>query len=150
MNPTPAANDPIVRIMRDSCARFTHTAENAGVLAPLLLLLAEALASFFGKLENIFLLWRAGALPPPAPKPLRAPRAPARRARASGKRQSSHRRRTPAIRPRRTRVVYPAPRASTAHPSALTPRIDRYPKPAAGSRRVAGSRCRVLFVTKSN
>ncbi len=74
MNSNPAANDPIVRIMRDTCARFTDSAENAGVLAPLLLLLAEALARLFGRIEDIFLLWRAGELPPPPVQPLRAPR----------------------------------------------------------------------------
>ncbi len=129
MNSTPAANDPIVRIMRDTSARFTDSAQNAGLLAPILLLIAEAFASLFGKLENIFLLWRAGELPPPAPKPIRAPRAPTRRTCPSGQRRTRIRRRAPALRPRRTRAAYPPLRASTPRPSAPNPRIDRYPKP---------------------
>ena len=128
MNSTHAANDPIVRMLRDTCARFTDSAQNAGLLAPLLLLLAEAFASLFGKLENIFLLWRAGALPPPVPRPIRAPRPHARRTRRSGQRRTRTSRRAPAIRPRQARASYPRPRASTPHPSAPTPRIDRYPK----------------------
>ena len=64
MNSNPAANDPIVRTLRETCAHFTDTAQNAGLLAPLLMLIAELFASIFGKLEDIILLWRAGNLPP--------------------------------------------------------------------------------------
>ncbi len=143
----PAANDPIVRMMRESCARFTHTAENAGVLAPLLLLLAEAFALLFGKLENIFLLWRAGELPPPAPAPIRAAWAHKRRTDRPGQRRTRTARRTPAMRPRRTRATYQRPRASTPPPSPPPRRIDRYPKPTAAEPRNAASQTRILLIT---
>ncbi len=128
MNSNPAANEPIVRMMRDTCARFTHSAQNAGVLAPILLLLAEAFALLFGKLENIFLLWRAGDLPPPAPISVRAPRARTPRTRRSSQRRTRTSRRAPAFRPRRARATYPATSASPPQPGAPAPRIDRYPK----------------------
>ncbi len=148
MNSTPAANDPIVRMMRDGCARFTHTAENAGLLAPLLLMLAEALAHFFGKLENIFLLWRAGELPPPAPRPIRAPRARTRRPSRPGRRRTGTARRTPALRPRRARAVYRPTSASRPDPSAPSPRIDRYPKPTLCNRSDSRSQTRINIITK--
>ncbi len=130
MNSNPAANDPIVRIMRDTCARFTDSAEKAGVLAPLLLLLAEALARLFGRIEDIFLLWRAGELPPPPVQPLRAPRPHVRRARNPGKRRIHARRRVPVLRARRPRAPLPVTsERSHPRPSAPTRRIDRYPKP---------------------
>ena len=129
-----AANDPVVRRMRESCARFTDTAQNAGLLAPLLLLIAEAFACLFGRLEGIFLLWRAGALPPPparalpAPKPLRVPRM--RRSRTTGKLRSYARRRAPMVRLRRSSAPRPvASEPSPPHPNAPRPRVDRYPKP---------------------
>ncbi len=150
MNSNPAANDPIVRMMRDSCARFTTSAENAGLLAPLLLMLAEAFALLFGKLETIFLLWRAGDLPQPAPKPIRAPRARTRHTYRPGQRRGSVRRRTPALRPRRPRAVYPRSSAGTRHPSAPTPRIDRYPKPPPWNRHAPAPQTRGYFVTISN
>ena len=131
MNPPPATNDPLVRMMRDSCARFTHTAENAGVLAPILLLLAEAFALLFGKLEDIFLLWRAGELPPP---PVSAPRLrpSARTQRSANPRRASTPRRqtrvTPEPHARRTHATHAPTRIAQLHPSAPPGRIDRYPK----------------------
>ncbi len=132
MNSNPAANDPLVRMMRDTCAQFTDKAQNAGLLAPLLMLIAEAFASLFGKLENIILLWRAGTLPPQPVrhrKPSSTPRAHTPRTRASGKRRTAHR--TPAMRQRRARATYPRSGAKALQPSAHRQRIDRYPKSAA-------------------
>ena len=145
-----AANDPIVRALRETCVRFTDSAQNAGLLAPLLLLLAEAFASLLGKLENIFLLWRAGELPPPparallAPKPVRTPRA--RRSGPSGKRRTRTSRRTPELRLRRISVSYPSTIASTPHPNAPNPRIDRYPKPSPWNRPDSESQICIYFI----
>ncbi len=124
-----AANDPIVRALRETCVRFTDSAQNAGLLAPLLVLIAEALTRLFGSLEALVLLWRAGALPAPAPKPIRAPRSHARRTR--GKRRPYTRRRAPVPRLRPTTAPAPvAIKPRPLRPSAPNRRIDRYPKPS--------------------
>ncbi len=127
-----AAHDPVVRIMWETCAHFTDKAQNSGPLAPLLLLLAEAFASLFGKLESIFLLWRAGALPPPPParNPIRAPRPHACRTRAPRKHRTHARRRAPVLRqPCKSAPIPVASEPSPLRPNAPRPRVDRYPKP---------------------
>jgi hypothetical protein len=133
--------------MRETCAHFTDAAEDANFLArpflarpflarPFLVLLAELLCRIFGKIEGIVLLWRAGLIPPSAPKPASSERP--RGARRSTRRTRTNRR-PPVL--RLVRLHGPRPRAAT-HPFAIdrghapprkpgpARRIDRYPKPA--------------------
>jgi hypothetical protein len=124
--------------MRETCANFTDAADEANFLArPFLVLLAELLCRIFGKIEDIVLLWRAGLIPPPAPKPEQAPRVRTRQIRNRTSRTRTNRR-TPRIRPAARGLRHHA-RART-YPTAIdrgplpplkpapTRRIDRYPK----------------------
>jgi hypothetical protein len=127
--------------MRETCAHFTDAADDANFLArPFLVLLAELLCRIFGKIEDIVLLWRAGLIPPPAPKPAPAPRLHARKIhnKTRGPRTS---RRTPVLRvlarlqgprPQGRAIARPFPiDRGHAPPRKPAParRIDRYPKP---------------------
>jgi hypothetical protein len=123
--------------MRETCAHFTDAADDANFLArPFLVLLAELICRIFGKIEDIVLLWRAGLIPPPAPKPARA----ARKHNTSRRtRRTRTNRRTPVLRPRdaqppraRTRALAIAIARGQASPRKPAPvrRIDRYPKSA--------------------
>lgn len=134
MSPAPpptAANDPLVRILRESCVHFSEQAHNAGLLAPLMLLIAEALARLFGRLEDIILLWRAGLIPVPTSHARRPARRGVRGKIRSGARHARVRRRTPAIRPPHIAARRFALWRGTATPEPIPPRrrIDRYPKP---------------------
>ncbi len=130
--PKAETNDPLVRSMRETCAHFTDAAEDANFLArPFLVLLAELLCRIFGKIEDIVLLWRAGLIPPPAPKPAQ-PQRP-RKARQSRRRTRTSRR-TPGLRPhrrhQRSRVTHPTAIDRGQTPPRKQPparRIDRYP-----------------------
>jgi hypothetical protein len=121
--------------MREMCAHFTDAADEANFLArPFLVLLAELLCRIFGKIEDIVLLWRAGLIPPPAPKPAQPQRTRRRgrsRARTPRRRTS---RRTPGVRPESTRTgenPFPIDRRGPApRKPPLVRRIDRYPKTA--------------------
>jgi hypothetical protein len=123
--------------MRETCAHFTDAADEANFLArPFLVLLAELICRIFGKIEDIVLLWRAGLIPPPAPKPARTARP---RKTRTHKHRSRTNRRTPGLRP--VQGARPNTRARTfplgidrSPPPRPKPvparRIDRYPKPA--------------------
>jgi hypothetical protein len=122
--------------MRETCAHFTDAADEANFLArPFLVLLAELLCRIFGKIEDIVLLWRAGLIPPPPPKPERTPRP---RKIRQAKRRTRTNRRTPGLRPingqgRQVRArTYPITIERTRIPAGKpvpARRIDRYPKP---------------------
>jgi hypothetical protein len=133
VNPIPQpseAKPDLARTLRESCVRFTEAADDSLFFRRLYLLLA----ALFGKIEDMFLLWKAGTLPPP---PIRAPRqtsnAPAA-SRAPRHRLSTTRRPKSAsttarpIRVRR-RAAYHTHAAPQLKPDAPTRRIDRYPKP---------------------
>jgi hypothetical protein len=143
--------------MRETCAHFTDAADEANFLArPFLVLLAELLCRIFGKIEDIVLLWRAGLIPPPPPKPESTPRV-----RTPEIRQATHRtrtnRRTPRVRP----LQGPRTRGRAAarpfaiersrvlpHKPAPVRRIDRYPKrPKTTAKRP--SQMRAHFITIS-
>jgi hypothetical protein len=134
--PQAETNDPLVRSLRETCANFSDAAEDANFIArPFLVLLAELLCRIFGKIEDLVVLWRAGLIPPPAPKPASAerPRTPKIR---HAKRRTRANRRTPRLRPIRARRpqtrarTYPIERTRIpARKPAPTRRIDRYPKP---------------------
>jgi hypothetical protein len=128
--------------MRETCAHVSDAAEDANFLArPFLVLLAELLCRIFGKIEDLVVLWRAGLIPPPAPKPASAERPRTAKIRHA-KRRTRANRRTPVLRPRLG--AQPRGRAAT-HPTAIdrgptrprkpapTRRIDRYPKPGINS-----------------
>jgi hypothetical protein len=119
--------------MRETCAHFTDAADEANFIArPFLVLLAELLARIFGKIEDIVLLWRAGLIPPPAPKPARTKRIRTRKVRQYTRRRRRTNRRTPGLRPSRARATRPfAIDRGTTPPRKPAParRIDRYPKP---------------------
>jgi hypothetical protein len=69
VNPIPQqseAKPDLARTLRESCVRFTEAADESFFFRQLYLLLA----ALFGKIEDIFLLWKAGQLPPP---PIRQP-----------------------------------------------------------------------------
>ncbi len=135
--PKAETNDPLVRTMRETCAHFTDAADEANFLArPFLVLLAELLCRIFGKIEDIVLLWRAGLIPPPAPKPEQAPRVRTRKIRNRTRRRRTNRR-TPVLRP----LGFGGPKSRTpafaieytpphARKPAPTRRIDRPPKAA--------------------
>jgi hypothetical protein len=116
--------------LRESCVRFTEAADASFFFRRLYLLLA----ALFGKIEDMFLLWKAGTLPAP---PVRAPRqtsnAPAP-SRAPRQRHSTTRRPKSAsstarpIRVRR-RAAYHTHATPQLKPDAPARRIDRYPKP---------------------
>jgi hypothetical protein len=122
--------------MRETCAHFTDAADEANFIArPFLVLLAELLCRIFGKIEDLVLLWRAGLIPPPAPKPERTKRIRTRKIRAYARRKRTSRR-TPGLRPQRRNSAsgprrFARPR-SDAKPSKPAPqrRVDRYPKSA--------------------
>ncbi len=61
------AKPDLARTLRESCVRFTEAADESFFFRQLYLLLA----ALFGKIEDMFLLWKAGNLPPP---PIRQPR----------------------------------------------------------------------------
>ncbi len=130
--PKAETNDPLVRSMRETCAHVSDAAEEANFLArPFLVLLAELLCRIFGKIEDIVLLWRAGLIPPPAPKPIHVPRHRARK-RRHGKRRTRTNRRTPGFRPQRAAARRFSIDRGQPPPRKPAPvrRIDRYPKPA--------------------
>jgi hypothetical protein len=118
--------------MRETCVRITDKAEDANFLArPFMIMLAELLCRIFGKIEDLVLLWRAGLIPPPAPKPARIRHTRARKARKYTH-HKRHSRRTPGIRPQSARTSRPDyTEADTPRPAKPAPvrRIDRYPKP---------------------
>ncbi len=132
MNPIPQpseAKPDLARTLRESCVRFTEAADESFFFRRLYLLLA----ALFGKIEDMFLLWKAGSLPPtPARPQTQAPRAPTP-SRAIRQRRTRLRRR--ASTPRPTCVRGPAPRrmvptraVAPLKPDAPARRIDRYPK----------------------
>jgi hypothetical protein len=133
--------------MRETCAHFSDAADEANFLArPFLVLLAELISRIFGKIEDIVLLWRAGLIPPPAPKPEKPQRPHARR-KTRRTRRTPKKHRTPGLRPNpvnrpqsaRTRPAYARPSDPPPRESAPVRRIDRYPKPSkntAKSRRI--------------
>jgi hypothetical protein len=133
VNPIPQpseAKPDLARTLRESCVRFTEAADESFFFRQIYLLLA----ALFGKIEDMFLLWKAGTLPPP---PIRAPRqtgnAPAP-SRAPRHRHSTARRPKSAsstarpIRVRR-RAAYNTHATPQLKPDAPARRIDRYPKP---------------------
>ncbi len=128
------ANVDLARKLRETCVHFTEAADESYFFRQLYLLIA----SIFGKIEDIFLLWRAGKLPPvpvrpraDSPRVCTAPRTPgtAKRRRSRNARIASAAAARP-IHVRRTATsAYPTPAPTCLKPSAETPRIDRYPKP---------------------
>jgi hypothetical protein len=123
--------------MRETCAHFTDAADEANFLArPFLVLLAELICRIFGKIEDIVLLWRAGLIPPPVPKPEQAPRVRTRQIRNRTSRSRTNPR-TPRLRPARglrhhagARTYPTAIDRGQPPPRKPAParRIDRYPK----------------------
>jgi hypothetical protein len=114
--------------LRESCVRFTEAADESFFFRRLYLLLA----ALFGKIEDMFLLWKAGTLPLP---PVRAPRqtsnaptASRTTARRTTRRPKSVSRTARPIRVRR-KAAYHAVRTTPLKPDAPARRIDRYPKP---------------------
>ncbi len=133
MNPIPQPSDAkpdLARKLRETCVHFTEAADESFFFRQLYLLIA----AIFGKIEDMFLLWREGNLPPP---PVRAPAHTPHartRPRATARRHKTTRRRATA-RPNcaRSTARRPKPHAhtpTTLKPSAPVRRIDRYPKSA--------------------
>ena len=60
--PHPQADDDVVRAIRGTCVHISESAENAGLLAPIMVMIAQMLIRLFGKLEDMFILWRDGRL----------------------------------------------------------------------------------------
>ncbi len=132
MNPIPQpseAKPDLARTLRESCVRFTEAADESFFFRRLYLLLA----ALFGKIEDMFLLWKAGTLPPP---PVRQPRQTTHAPTASSRRHrtvrgTEKRTHTSTARPIRVRrkAAYHADRPLQLKPEAPTRRIDRPPKP---------------------
>jgi hypothetical protein len=136
VNPIPQpseAKPDLARTLRESCVRFTEAADESFFFRQIYLLLA----ALFGKIEDMFLLWKAGTLPPP---PIRQQtQTPQARTTpvASRPRHPSARRRpkrdSRIARPSRVRHA-PRRRVWSLHtgcpPARDVPprRIDRYPK----------------------
>ncbi len=139
MNPIPQqseAKPDLARTLRESCVRFTEAADESLFFRQLYLLLA----SLFGKIEDMFLLWREGKLPPPpvhTRAPALRPSAPTARKRHNAARTPGQRRPKSVsarpIRARGTAARHPSPPRSIGptKPNAPARRIDRYPKTAA-------------------
>jgi hypothetical protein len=140
VNPIPQqseAKPDLARTLRESCVRFTEAADESFFFRRLYLLLA----ALFGKIENIFLLWRAGNLPP---LPVRTPRQTGNTLtafRPTRSRQKTARRRanmraisvlsaTRPIRGSHTQASRAIPEHEARRPKrkTLVRRIDRYPK----------------------
>ncbi len=125
--PQPSEAKPdLARTLRESCVHFTEAADESFFFRQIYLLLA----ALFGKIEDMFLLWREGKLPPP---PIRTPATPTpqshSRARSSTARSAAN-----TARPIRVRRPSQAPRtrhrARTAPPPrAQTPRLPQTPNP---------------------
>ncbi len=131
MNPIPQpseAKPDLARKLRETCAHFTEAADESFFFRQLYLLIA----SIFGKIEDIFLLWKAGNLPPP---PVRQPRQSTHAPTPSSPRHKSARRtarrtRASTARPIRVRRTGAWTTSTTPPPKQDAPvrRIDRYPK----------------------
>ncbi len=130
------ANDDLARKLREICIQMETAADEAFFFRQLYLLIA----SIFGKIEDIFLLWRAGKLPPPpARAPAQRPTAPscAPIPRHSRTRRHTKRRATRSLGTARPNCARhpaqrgPIPTRPEAPPWRDAPvrRIDRYPKP---------------------
>jgi hypothetical protein len=157
VNPIPQpseAKPDLARTLRESCVRFTEAADESFFFRQLYLLLA----ALFGKIEDMFLLWKAGTLPPP-PVRQQTARAP-EPSRATARRHKTARRPT---RARRTSTARPIRvRRTAARPGYLTEpvcrvardapvrRIDRPPKPRTRQNRLdSETQTHVIFITIS-
>ncbi len=150
--PQPSEAKPdLARTLRESCVRFTEAADESFFFRQIYLLLA----ALFGKIEDMFLLWKAGNLPPP---PVHQPRQTRRVCTTPSQRHRSTRRRTTrhpksvsiAARPiRACRTATSRSRTPVRPwPDAPTRRIERPPKPPKNPHQPA-SQPHVFIVTIS-
>ncbi len=126
MNPIPQpseAKPDLARTLRESCVRFTEAADDSLFFRRLYLLLA----ALFGKIEDMFLLWKAGNLPPPPVRQSTQRHQTGTQSRKTPQRHKSV---------RRPRTARPIRVRATPENRQYPPRIEAKPKPDAPARRI--------------
>ncbi len=126
------AKPDLARTLRESCVRFTEAADESFFFRQIYLLLA----ALFGKIEDMFLLWKAGNLPPPPVHQPTQNHQTRTSSRTTSQRHKTGRRtasKASTARPIRVQMTpenrqHPTRTQPTLKPDAPTRRIDRPPK----------------------